>query len=141
MNPVVSSTEEALCAAYQRQAACYVQAIDVAENLLAAWKPGIDPAAALEQIKAIMEQVATINTSIATPRQQWQQKGGQATPALSAAFKSITGLIERLAQRIRELELLASACQSQLVPELDNLLRGRQMQRAYAAAVPRKRHP
>jgi hypothetical protein len=131
-------TEALLGAAFQQQADVYAEALTLADDLLAAWQPGIDPGPVLQKIGAFMAQIASSNAAIAQQRLQWQQSGRKPEPKLQSTMQSVTQLIERLANRIRELEHRASTYKDQLIPELDNLVRARQMQRAYATAgVPR----
>jgi len=127
-------TEAMLSAAFQQQAAIYTEALSVAEELLSAWQPGIDPGPALKKISGLMARIANGNAMIAQKRQQWQHSGRKPEPSLQSAMQSVTQLIERLADRIRTLECLASAYKDRLIPELDSIVRARQMQKAYATA-------
>jgi hypothetical protein len=131
--------EAVLREAYEMQVARYQQALTQAESLGANWKQGDDIAVALQPILAIMDEIATRNVAIESHRQQWLQGRHAPSPPLEAVLRAMAELIERLAVRIRELELLATACKNQLAPQLDNLHRGRQMQRAYAGAAFRRR--
>jgi hypothetical protein len=134
MNEVWQQIEQVLGAAYERQAASYAEALHRAEALLAAWQRGDEAKDALPQIHALVEQIAQSSAAIAAPRQQWLQSGQQPGTALRTALETVTAQIECLRQRIRELELWASAQKNRLAPELDLLVRGRQMRQAYGAA-------
>jgi hypothetical protein len=127
-------TEALLGAAFQQQADVYAEALTLADDLLTAWEPGIDPGPPLQHISGLMAQIASSNAAFAQHRLQWQQSGRKPEPKLQSTMQSVTQLIERLADRIRALERLASTYKDQLIPELDNMVRARQMQRAYATA-------
>jgi hypothetical protein len=132
MSHAVGETEDILRETYEAQAASYAQALELAEGLLANWKPGNDVNETLQKIAGLMEQIAKRNLAIEQPRRQWLEVGKKPGPRLDAALQSMSRLIQRLAERIRELERLATAHKDQLAPQLDHLRRGRQMQRAYA---------
>ena len=84
-----------------------------------------------------MDQIAERNLAIEHLRQQWLDSLQKPGPLLDAALKTMTQLIKCLAGRVRELENLASTSKDQLAPQLDDIMRSRQMQRAYATAVVR----
>lgn len=133
MTPSWQHIQQELCEAYQRQAAIYTEALEVADHLETTWQQGGDGAGALEQIQALMEPIVQSAAAIAEPRRAWLQSGRTADPPLAAALAQVTGLIQRLQTRIAALEAQATVQIKQLAPELDQLLRGRQMQRAYTA--------
>jgi hypothetical protein len=137
MSNGANEIENRLRESYEQQAASYAQALIVAESLLANWQPGQNVPETLGQINSIMDQIAVRNRAIEGLRQQWLDNRQKPGPLLDAALKKMTQFIERLAGRIRELEKLASACKDQLAPQLDDMMRGRQMQRAYATAAAR----
>jgi hypothetical protein len=126
--------ENSLCAAYQQQTAVYARALNIVEDLRATWRPDTDPNDALRAVADLMEQVAGLNAANDDLRQRWQQSARQPGTALADALLNMRTAIERLSSRIGDLEGLAKASKDQLVPELDRLLRGRQMQQAYAPA-------
>jgi hypothetical protein len=80
------------------------------------------------------------NATVDKIKQEWLQSGKMQTTTLATANQNVTGLIKRLANGIRELERLATASRDKLAPELDQIHRSRQMQRAYGAAGVGKRH-
>jgi hypothetical protein len=135
MNAAWQKIEHLLFEAYQGQVVDYTQALLLAENLLAAWKPGVDPTGTLQQIQTIMDKVAASNAAILKARRQWQESGKTPGAALAEALQLVAQKMQRLADRIRQLQDLALAQKNKIVPELESLLRGRQMQRAYATAT------
>jgi hypothetical protein len=139
MSQPLQQTESVLAEAYQYQARVYTDALNLAERLLAEWKPGQDINSALQQIMAMMDGIAKSNAAVELVKQQGLQSRHGQTPALVCALETMTRLIKRLADRIKELERLASASRDKLAPALDNVLRSRQMQRAYGAAGSFKR--
>ncbi len=99
MNQQAQQIESILADACEFQAITYSQALSVAENLLAAWKPGNDIASALRDIKAMMDQIATSNAAVDKVRRQWLQSQQKPSAALAASFQALTRLISRLAER------------------------------------------
>jgi ABC-type transporter Mla subunit MlaD len=135
MNQDCLQTEEALRESYEQQAATYAHALHLAEGLLANWKPGNDVTATLQKIAGLMADVAERNAAIQSLRQHLLENSAKPGPQLDAVLQSTASLIARLADRICQLERLATTCKNQLAPEMDGMLRGRQMQRAYATVA------
>jgi hypothetical protein len=134
-------TEQVLCAAYERQAADYAAALRLADDLLADRQQDGNPGTGMARLHALVENIARTNAALAGPRQEWLQSGRKPGPLLDAALQTVARLIRDLGDRVRDLEQRVTARQNQLVPELDRLLRGRQMQQAYATATQRRHTP
>jgi|SRR5579862_2286594 len=127
--------EEALRESYEQQAVSYAHALALAESLLANWKPGNDVTATLQRIAELMTDVAARNADMQSLQQHMVKNSARPRPRLDAVLQSTAELIARLADRICQLEKLATNCKNQLAPELDAMLRGRQMRRAYAVSA------
>jgi hypothetical protein len=134
MTPAPPCREAALCSAYRAQAECYRRAIALAESLPARIRAGDDPSERLGQVLALLADVAAIEERGRAARQEWVGAGGRPGTELRAVLTEATHLIGRLASGLAEAEREAAARHARLAPELDALIRGRAMRRAYGFA-------
>jgi hypothetical protein len=126
--------ETVLAAAYAEEARLYGQALALAEQLGPNLPEAEPTRETLRQMDAVLSQTAAVDATIAASRQQWVESGRRPGPAMAEALQQVAGLIERLQARVGAVEQVAKAHRDRLFPELERLARGRQMQRAYAAA-------
>ncbi len=122
---------EPLGTAFAEEAERYTQALRAAEELPAAIREGRDTAPYLQELVRQLHEVARVEQQIAGPKQQWLQSGGQSHPELETWRVRLEGFIRALLEQVRWAEREAALRQHQLAPELDALIRGQQMQRAY----------
>jgi cell division septum initiation protein DivIVA len=134
MTPNWQEIEATLLAAYSEEGPCYAQALIVADQLAGFTSEPLQTEQTLVGLADLMRQIGAIDERVAPIREQWMAAKRQAGPQLAAAMKYVTRLIEQLRTKINELEKLATAKRDQLVPQMDGLLRSRQMKRAYASA-------
>lgn len=136
MKPMATADEEAgLLVVYAREAECYGRALGVAETLPDVLRQGGDGSEQLRQVVAILDEVATLEASIADIRRHWQQTGRRPGGELQALLRRVTELIERLAVQIGAAEKEATTRRDRLIPDLDAGIRVRRMQRAYGGGM------
>jgi len=131
MNTAPPTPESALCAAYRDQGERYREAADLAESVAALLRAGEDHAGRLDRVTALLDEVAAIEERVRPLKAQWAATGGRPGPELRAVLAEVTRLIERLAQSLAEAEREAAARHAALAPQVDALIRGRAMRRAY----------
>lgn len=132
MTPTPQPAEEAeLCQAYQKETTNYLRALAEMETVLEAFRQGRHADEAIQRLTVLLEEVASIEESIALAKRRWSDRGGKPGPELRAVLTSLAQILERLLERIGEAERHAWAQQKQLLPELVHLAQGRRMQRAY----------
>jgi hypothetical protein len=135
MNDSASSAEGTLCAAYKEETGHYTQALQMADALATALQQGQGFEDKVRQIVVQLDEIARLEALIAEPKRHWQQSGRKPAGEFKNVLAQVTQLIERLADKIRAAEQMASLRQQCLVPELDSLIRGKQMRSAYGAAI------
>jgi predicted nucleic acid-binding Zn-ribbon protein len=126
--------EAELSAAWERQLALYSQALAIAECL-----DGQDPAADLLQAKLqkitdVLQETASVQKAVEQLSATWGKANRHAGQRLQDAKKNVAEAVSRLQSTIARLEEQAVAARDRLLPKIDDLVRGQQMQRAYAAA-------
>jgi len=131
MSATTQLGEEALCASFERQAACYQRAFVLAEELCAACRSGQSKTELVEQISGILGEAGLIQAELQGAMRQWQERGCSPGPHLQSVLAQVAGAIQRLDERIHEIERFFQTRKSLLAPEFDTLVRARQMQRAY----------
>jgi hypothetical protein len=134
MSTVSPTPETVLCSAYHDQAERYRAAIALAESLPALVRATDESAEPLARITALLAEVAAIEERVRPVRDRWIAAGGRPGAELQDILSEATHLIERLALRLSEAEREASARHGLLAPQVDALIRGRAMRRAYAGA-------
>jgi hypothetical protein len=127
--------EASLCSAYRAQAHCYRQAVALAEALPAQVRAGDDPAASLGRVMALLAEVAAVEGRGRPAQDEWVRAGGRPGAELRGVLGEVLGLIEQLARALAEAEQEAAARHARLAPEIDALVRGRALRRAYGFAV------
>jgi hypothetical protein len=123
--------EAVLCATYREQAACYRRAVALAESLPALIRSGDDHAAPVSRILALLADVVASEERGRAVKEQWVRAGIPPGAELRATLTELTHLIEQLACSLARAEQEATACRQCLGPEIDTLIRGRAMRRAY----------
>jgi hypothetical protein len=131
MSTAAPGPEAALCSAYRDQAGHYRQAVALAESLPALIHTGDDHSECLGRVMALLAEVATIEEGTRAAKEQWARAGGRPGAELRAVLIEVTHLIERLARSLAEAEREAAERHGRLAPEIDTLIRGRAMRRAY----------
>lgn len=127
------ATLEALLAeGYRNQTACYTEAVAAVRAARAVWQSGADLPALLQPVVGALDRAARIEAALAPTRQQWQQAGRRCGPGLESLLAALAQLLRELIQEVAALERLACDFRSELLPELESLRLGQQMQRAYA---------
>jgi hypothetical protein len=131
MNAAGADLEAILSRAYAEEADLYKRALAVAESLSTALERGQEHTAPLHDLLGLLDDIKRIESRIAASKGQWQSSGQKPGPALQAALGRLSELIERLAEHIQRAERTAAERLIQLTPELDAVVRGQQMRRAY----------
>lgn len=134
MSPAALGPEAALCSAYRDQADRYRQAVALAECLPELIRAGDEYSERLGRVTALLAEVATIEEGARAAKEAWARAGGKPGAELRAVLTEVTHLIERLARSLAAAEQEAAARQARLAPEIDALIRGRAMRRAYGFA-------
>jgi hypothetical protein len=124
----------ALCSAYRDQAERYRQAVALAETLPVLLRAGDDHSACLGRVLAWIAEIAGAEERIRPMKEQWARGGSNLSPELRLVLTELTHLIERLARSLAAAEQEATARQARLTPQVDALIRGRSMRRAYGFA-------
>src|SRR5205807_9437004 len=106
----------------------------LAELMPAALSQGQDSDELVRQVWLHLDEVKAIDASIAASKLAWQSSAEKAGPELAAALADVADLIKRLATHVSGCTEQALAQQRRLEPQLDGLVRGQQMQRAYGSA-------
>jgi len=91
--------------------------------------------ACLVNLEPLMRQTQELELSLAPCRQAWTQLGVPGSPELQAVFQQQRQLLGELLGRINELEDRLRQLRQRAIPEVDTVLRHRQMQRAYQQAA------
>jgi hypothetical protein len=126
-----ADVEPLLYAAYQEEADLYGRALAAVTDVPAALQRGENTEARLQQMLELLQQIGTVESRIAPIKGRCQGSGWKPGPQLDQALAQVRRLIERLMACIQEAERCARQRKHQLEPELDALIRGSQMQRAY----------
>ncbi len=134
MTPNWKEIEAALLTAYTEQAPLYAQALALANDLSTLMSESGKTEQGLQSLAELMQQIAAMDAGMASHREQWLVARRKAGAPLAATMKQVTELIEQLRTTISELEKLAIAKRDQLIPQMDGVVRSRQMKRAYASA-------
>jgi hypothetical protein len=129
-----SGLEEKLCAAYRQQADCYRRAVAVVAQVPAALAQA-DQGVLMKRLAAILDDIAAIDSGMRASKQAWQAAGRSPGPELQAAVGEVGGLIQELLRHVGSAEQQALAVTKRLAPELDQLIRSRQMQTAYRGTM------
>ena len=126
-----------LSVALTEEAERYTQALRAAEELPPALREGRDTEPYLQEMVRQLSEVVQIEERIAGAKQQWLDFGAQSPRELEALRARLVELIRALLARVAWADKEATLRQHQLVPQLDALIRGQQMQRAYGASSTR----
>ena len=129
------SIEQELHSALLNEAECYERAVAVVERLDAQLAAGGDGEALVRELHGWLEKTAAIQSTTAPARQAWQAAGERSGPELRSILDRVAGLLQRLMAMVQAVERTAQARRDQLLPELDNVVRGQRMQRAYGGAM------
>lgn len=129
-----------LCTALQEETERYERALRIAEELPAAVQQGRDTEPQLREILTYLTDITSIERRIADAKQRWLLLNGEVSPELESYRLRLMTLIQQLQERLGSAEREASQRQSRLLPQLEALLRGQRMQRAYGAAVNQTEH-
>jgi hypothetical protein len=133
--------------AFQEETEHYERALCIALTLPTAVQRGQDIETQLQEIMAHLTDVVRIEENIADSKRRWLQSLTTQTPPppsspgnqeLEAYRTRLVRLIQELREQFGKTEQEASLRQSHLLPALESLLRGQQMQRAYGAVVNQK---
>jgi hypothetical protein len=82
----------------------------------------------------LLDEVAAAETRLAPLRDLWRRGGTRPGPELCRVLAAVAERIERLARSLAGAEQEATRRQQGLAPQLDALIRGREMRRAYGGA-------
>jgi len=135
MNRTTPSSEAALCAAYRDQAECYRQAVALVESLPGLLRAGGEAhAEPLSRVMVLLAEVAAIEARVRAVKDQWVSAGSRPGSELRAVLADVMQLIERLARSLAAAEEEAAAQKARLAPQVDTMIRGRAMRRAYGVA-------
>ena len=118
MNTSDHSPEELLAAGLDRQAECYERALALAEQFSTASQAGETRIGLIAAIAEIVNEVSRIQQDAAKVRTEWRAGGAQAGSRVQSAVSRVTTLIQRLAERMREAEMILQGRKAQLGPEL-----------------------
>jgi len=139
MNP--TDLETRLVTAYRNEAACYSEALQAARDLDAALRQGQNQNVPLERMLALFDRIAVIEADMSECKRLWQQSSRRPGPELQAVLFQVEDLIQAMRGCVVAAEQQARAVSDRLAPQLDQLVRGRQMQRAYGGAMARGETP
>jgi hypothetical protein len=129
----VNDLQDTLCSAYGEEAALYAKALDLAEQLALGLRNGDKIDVLLQRLVGVLAEVNAVESQLAGTKLRWQESGQQPDNELRAVLSRLEGLIRSVQEHVQEAEQEARKRQARLTPELDNLIRGRLMRRAYSA--------
>jgi ABC-type transporter Mla subunit MlaD len=139
MSSAAGDLEATLCQAFREQATLYDRALSLADSLTASLRRGEDVTDSLGQVVALLGQVSDLEARLAPSWKLWEKRARQPCPELTAVLAEVQGLAQRLSHWVAEAEGEAKAQQQQIVPQLDALIRLREMRRAYGSVQIRSR--
>jgi hypothetical protein len=122
-----------LCAAYREEADLYREALAAVEGLPAALQGGGNTQARLQKMLGLLQQIGTIEKRLVPVKARCRGKAWKRSAELVEVIAQIEKMIGRLMTGIQEAQQIARRRKSELEPELDALIRGSQMQRAYGS--------
>jgi len=131
VSAVPANAEPLLCDAYREEAELYRQALAAGSDVLAALQRGERAEEPLRRLLRLLDRAGAIEARVAPIRAQCQNAGWKPGPPLDGMIGEVRHLIERLQACIQEAERVAHQRKSELEPQLDAVIRGSQMQRAY----------
>jgi hypothetical protein len=137
----MNELEQVLAAGYRRQASCYAQALQMARTVEAAVQLGEDQGPPMQHLIAVLDEVAAIEADMSAAKQLWQRSARRPGPELQAALDQVAGLIQALQACVGSAAQHARAETERLAPQLDRLVRGRQMQTAYRGTMAARPSP
>jgi cell division septum initiation protein DivIVA len=127
--------ESLLCVACVAEADRYERAIRIARNLKVVLQEDQSCEDAIEQLQAILDEVAQIETQVVEPKRIWQAGGRKTGPALSVALERMTTALRQLAGEIQGAEQSARTQMKTLAAHLDTSIKGCRMLRAYTQSM------
>ena len=133
MNENPDHLENQLCDSYEEQLDKYKVAVNIAEQLPAAFADGTATEESLAQLGRLLQQVAMLDQQISEARQTWNASGRSAGQRLRDLVHATRELLQRLLQRIGQTESAARQARERLNPELRTALRSVRMRDAYIA--------
>jgi hypothetical protein len=133
VNPSEQSADELFLASFGRQAECYERALALAEQFSAVSRAGETRIELIAAIAEIVRDVSRLQQDAAEERKRSPTAAPQPDSRLQSAVNRVATLIQRLAERMREAEMILQGRKTQLGPELDLIIRSCQMQKAYQA--------
>lgn len=135
MNDRRTATEGSPCVAYDGLIERYARALDLAENVAAAFKRGESGEAMLEQLGTIFNEIQALVSQIAQAKLAWIPSGATAEPQVDPRMERLTELVARLVERVREAEDAARGRMGALLLQLDDSTRSQRMLHAYTAVM------
>jgi hypothetical protein len=134
VSPAAPTPESVLCSAYRDQAERYRAAAALAEALPALLRAGGEHSERLAVVMALLAEVAAIEERVRPLKERWAGAGGKPGAELRAVLTEVMHQIEGLARGLAEAEREAAARHALLAPQVDALICGRAMRRAYGRA-------
>lgn len=129
----MSELEAILTKAFAEQALHYAAAFDVVEKLTLALEQGGAGDGEVEQLMFRLQQIREIDARIVETKTAWRSSNNESGPELSTAISGVADLIQNLMTRLQKAEQSAKSRHQGLLQGLDDLARGKHMQRAYEA--------
>lgn len=134
-----SRMEQSLCVSYRAQLTHYREALELAEGLVGRGRAGEDISTSVARLTTLLDQVARHERELSTSRAKEIQDTVSTSPELTELLTELTPLVERLTQYLAVVEEQVTARHQELVLQLDTLIRGQEMRKAYGPSP--TRHP
>lgn len=133
MSPPPADIESALGSALQKRGDVYTRAHTELVDLDRRLKAGETPLHAVcPELQAVLETIRHADEGLAPLQTQWRELSIAPGPELEAQIRNHQSQLEQTLEIVNQLTTAAEADRQQLVPQLDEAVRGRRMQAAYA---------
>jgi hypothetical protein len=135
MNATVDVLEEELREIWRQQAVRYEAALGVSRRLAEKFLEGEDTYEPLQQLNAILDEMATLNQRSAELQPRWASARRRPSGELTAAWARLEAAMRQLIDTLDQAEACARDARQRLLPELGREAVAKHMQRAYTASA------
>jgi septal ring factor EnvC (AmiA/AmiB activator) len=133
MTSDVSIWEAELCTAYREQADLYRQATQLAGPLAGLVGTGQDYAERVAELMSMLEKAAQLAEQVRPVKEQWIRANGKPGTELQVVLTDVAQQIDQLTRTIAGAGEQAASRHAALAPQLDAMIRGCAMRRAYGS--------
>ncbi len=135
MNQAEHSSESVLLAAYTAMSDRYARALALANGLADAFHQPDRGPAQLEQLCAVLDDVAAMEAGVRETRDHWDAAGSRPGAELRDTLDQVARQIAQLLELVRSVERVAESQRTALEPQIDAAALSHRMHRAYSSAM------